>query len=351
MQTGKDFIFIFIIFTVSIVSLILYSSNILEPVQKIEAQNSQLKFSFVEKWGSNGSGPSKFVRPHDVNFDSKGFVYVSDRELNNIQKFTHNGTFIKMWGSKGSGDGQFRVPYSIGVDPKGKIYVVDRENHRIQKFDSDGTFLAKAGNGKGNADNQLNRPEDIAFSPFGVFVTDTGNDRILKFNSSFILVNKWGSKGTGEGQFIHPHAIDIDSKGNVFVGELNRPGVQVFDINGKFLKKWGSKGTVDGQFSVPQEHIAVDKQDRVYIVDGESNPRVQIFDTDGHFLGKIGSHCQMSAGEGCMDPDGPGPLELGDGQFSKPEHVSIDSQGKVYVVDRGNKRIQVFVPIADDLSK
>ena len=47
------------------VNLILLSSIILEPVQKIEAQNSQLKFSFVEKWGSNGSGPSKFVRPHD----------------------------------------------------------------------------------------------------------------------------------------------------------------------------------------------------------------------------------------------------------------------------------------------
>ena len=93
MQTGKDFIFIFIIFTVPMASLILYSSNILEPVQKIEAQNSQLKFSFIEKWGSNGSGLSKFVRPHDVGFDLKGFVYVSDRELNNIQKFTHNGTF------------------------------------------------------------------------------------------------------------------------------------------------------------------------------------------------------------------------------------------------------------------
>ena len=34
----------------------------------------------------------------------------------------------------------------------------------------------------------------------------------------------------------------------------------------------------------------------------------------------------MSPGEGCIDPDGSGPLELGDGQFSKPEHVS-DSEG------------------------
>jgi NHL repeat-containing protein len=31
------------------------------------------------KWGSNGSGPGQFVRPHDVAFDSKGNVYVSDR--------------------------------------------------------------------------------------------------------------------------------------------------------------------------------------------------------------------------------------------------------------------------------
>ena len=35
-----------------------------------------------------------------------------------------------------------------------------------------------------------------------------------------------------------------------------------------------------------------------------------------------------------------------DGQLTKPEHVSIDSQGNLYVVDRGNARIQVFEPIS-----
>ncbi|HSA73416.1 MAG TPA: hypothetical protein VLD84_05615, partial [Nitrososphaeraceae archaeon] len=83
-----------------------------------------------------------------------------------------------------------------------------------------------------------------------------------------------------------------------------------------------------------------DSQDRVYIVNGASNPRVKIFDTSGHYLGKIGSYCKISTGEGCVDPDGLGPLELGDGQFPKPEHVSIDSLGNVYVVDRGNVKIK-----------
>jgi hypothetical protein len=35
-------------------------------------------------------------------------MYVSGRDNNSIQKFTHNGTFILKWGSKGIGDGQFK---------------------------------------------------------------------------------------------------------------------------------------------------------------------------------------------------------------------------------------------------
>jgi hypothetical protein len=256
-----------------------------------------------------------------------------------------------MWGSKGSGNGKFSIPYSIGIDSQDKIYVVDRENHRIQIFDTNGTFIGKVGNGRGHGDNQFDRPEDIVLSPFGIFVADTGNNRIMKFDNNFTLIDKWGTKGTGDGKFIHPHAVDVDSKGNVYVGQLNEPGVQVFDSNGKFLKKWGSIGTGDGQSSIPQEHIAVDSKDRVYIVDGASNPRVQIFDTNGKFLGKIGTPCKMATGEGCTDSDGPGPLEKGDGQFSKPEHVSIDSDGNVFVVDRGNQRVQVFAPITNGSSQ
>jgi DNA-binding beta-propeller fold protein YncE len=72
-----------------------------------------------------------------------------------------------------------------------------------------------------------------------------------------------------------------------------------------------------GQFSIPQEQIAVDKNDRVYIVDGASNPRVQIFDANGHFITKVGT------------------VGSGDSQLRKPEHVSIDSDGNLFVVDRG----------------
>jgi hypothetical protein len=283
------------------------------------------QYKFVLKWGSFGDGDSQFKRPHDIAFDSKGNVYVSGRDNNNIQKFTHNGTFILKWGSKGSGDGQFSIPYSIGIDPSDHVFVVDRENSRIQEFDVNGTFINKW-YGVSSTD-KFNRPEDIVFSPYGIFITDTGNNRVLKVDNNFNLIKEWGTKGTGNGQFIHPHAIDVDSKGNVYVGVLNQPGVQVFNSNGTFLTKWGSSGTGPGQFSVPQEHIAIDKNDFIYIVDGASNPRVQKFFTNGTLVAVIGTKGS------------------GDGQLLKPEHPSIDNQGNLYVVDRGNARVQVFKPV------
>jgi DNA-binding beta-propeller fold protein YncE len=67
------------------------------------------------------------------------------------------------------------------------------------------------------------------------------------------------------------------------------------------------------------------------------------------FLFKWGSLCQLfdvlgGSGtlQGCVDPDGTGPLELGDGQFQQPGGLTLDSQGNVYVMDLGNHRIQKF---------
>ena len=75
------------------------------------------------------------------------------------------------------------------------------------------------------------------------------------------------------------------------------------------------------------EHLEVDnKQDMIYMVDGALNPRIQVFDTDGNFVTSIGTKGD------------------GDGELSKPEHINIDSSGNVYVVDRGNQRMQVFAP-------
>ena len=294
---------------------------------------SPINYCFNFKWGSEGSANGQFLRPHDVNFDSKGNVYVSDRDRNDIQKFTPNGTFLMKWGSEGNNAGQFNVPYSIEVDPFDNIYVVDRGNDRIQKFDENGKFVKQWDRPENinETDQEFASPEDMVINQKTgvIYITDTGNERVLKLDRNFSYISQWGSvdgKTSSErGKFNHPHGIDVDSKGDVYVNELENPRIQKFDENGKFVKQWGSEGKGKGEFTPLLEHLEVDsKQDRIFMVDGALNPRIQVFDTNGNFTTSFGASGN------------------GDGQFSKPEHVNIDSSGNVYVVDRGNQRMQVF---------
>jgi len=57
---------------------------------------------------------------------------------------------------------------------------------------------------------------------------------------------------------------------------------------------------------------------------------------------KWGSFCFLSTGDGCVDPDGEGPLELGDGQFKILHGIAVDSSDRIIVIDTNNNRIQVF---------
>ena len=156
------------------------------------------------------------------------------------------------------------------------------------------------------------------------YVTDTGADRVIKFDQNFDFISQFGSTGDGPGEFEHPHGIGIDSVGNVYVNDAFSPRIQKFTKDGFFIKQWGSLGTGNGQFTLPLEHLEVDSTDKVFMVDSESNPRVQLFDTEGNFITKFGE---------------PG---SGAGELDIPEHVGVDSQGNVYVVDRGDRTMKVF---------
>jgi len=275
------------------------------------------QYCFDFQWGSQGTGNGQFIRPHDVVFDSSGVVYVLDRSRADVQKFTPGGQFISKFGSAGSDAGEFLEPYSMLIDPADNLYIVDKENDRIQKLTTNGILLLAVGG--------FSTPEDMAIDKTGNFyVTDTGADRVIKFDQNFTYISEFGSTGDGPGEFEHPHGIGIDSVGNVYVNDGFSPRIQKFTKDGFFIKEWGSLGTGNGQFTLPLEHLEVDSTDKVFMVDSESNPRVQLFDTEGNFITKFGE---------------PG---SGAGELDVPEHVGIDSQGNVYVVDRGDRTMKVF---------
>jgi 6-bladed beta-propeller/NHL repeat len=120
--------------------------------------------------GVSGSGPDTFDQPTDVVVAPNGDIFVTDSHRNGrnnrVVKFRKDGTFVKAWGRKGSGPGEFSEPHSIAMDSRGRLFVADRENNRIEIFDQDGAFLDQW--------RQFGRPSGVTIGPDDtIYVADS----------------------------------------------------------------------------------------------------------------------------------------------------------------------------------
>jgi DNA-binding beta-propeller fold protein YncE len=88
------------------------------------------------KAGVSGSGADLFDQPTDVVVAPSGDIFVTDSHRNGknnrVVRFTKDGKYVKEWGKKGSGPGEISEPHTIALDSRGRVFVGDRENNRIQ---------------------------------------------------------------------------------------------------------------------------------------------------------------------------------------------------------------------------
>ena len=149
---------------------------------------------------------------------------------------------------------------------------------------------------------------------------------ILRFDADGNLIQSFG-----EGLFVRPHGFHIDRDGFIWAtDQLGRDGRghQVFKFNqdGEVLLTLGTKG-IGGEgpdtFNGPTD-VAIGANGDIFVTDGHFNNRVVKFSEDGSFIQAWGSK-------------GTAP-----GQFDLPHTIAIDSQGRVFVGDRSNARIQIF---------
>jgi len=185
------------------------------------------------KAGVSGSGPDLFDQPTDVAIGDNGDIFVTDSHRNGknnrVVKFTRDGRFIKEWGRKGSGPGELSEPHTIAIDSRGRLFVGDRENNRIQIFDQDGRYLEEW--------RQFGRPS-------GIFITkddtiyvadsesgpDTGAHELPGIKKGIRI----GSARTGEvTAFIEDmesttpdhsgaEGVGVDAQGNVYGAVVRR---------------------------------------------------------------------------------------------------------------------------------
>ena len=96
--------------------------------------------------GKPGGGvdPDFFYQPNDVIVSPRGEIFVSQghgRGRSEILKFSKDGMLIKRFGKTGTAHGEFDQPHALAFDSKGRLFVGDRNNNRIQILDQDGNFL------------------------------------------------------------------------------------------------------------------------------------------------------------------------------------------------------------------
>lgn len=159
----------------------------------------------------------------------------------------------------------------------------------------------------------------IPFATVTVFDGATG-DQIAEWGKDFFLM---------------PHGLSIDAQDNVWLTDVQRHQVFKFSNDGELLLELGTArvpGEDASHFNLPTD-VAVLPGGDFYVSDGYENARVVKFSRSGEFEFQWGNK-------------GSGP-----GEFDLPHGISVDEEGRIYVADRSNLRVQVFNASGDYLSE
>ena len=91
-----------------------------------------------------GEDQTHLNQPTDMAITPSGEVFISDGYVNSrVVHYDRSGKFVNSWGKLGTGPGEFSLPHGIALDSRGRLYVVDRNNARIQVFEQSGKYLTE----------------------------------------------------------------------------------------------------------------------------------------------------------------------------------------------------------------
>ena len=188
--------------------------------------------------GEPGEDDTHFNRPTDIAITPKGDLFVSDGYGNRrVVHFDAQGKFVKAWGGFGSAPGQFVLPHMIVVDSRGVLYVADRNSGRIQLFDQEGQFL-------GLWDNLI-MPWGLWISPQdelwvcgsspqwwrkGGEYPPPKDQMFMRFSTDGRLQQLWtvpvGTEQPGACDWVH--CVAVDAEGNLYAGDIQGKRLQKF---------------------------------------------------------------------------------------------------------------------------
>lgn len=218
-------------------------------------------------------------------------------------------------------DAGLHMPVYVAVNPKTQaVYVTDRGTNKLYMYDAEGAY---SGTLKPHGET-LWGPLAVATDAAGlIYVADAGT------SDQFVWVL------TEEGEVVRTigrdagisfaNGIAVHEDGRVFVSDSNHGRVLAFSPEGELLGTL-ARGEAEAPMGLPRG-LAVGPGARLYIVD-TTNAIVRIYRT-GDEIPTFGALF--------------GELGAGGGQFLYPNGIAADEHGRIYVTDRENNRLQVWV--------
>ena len=191
------------------------------------------------------ASPEYFYQPNDVATAPNGDIFVAEGHgggNNRVLKFDKTGKFIKEWGKLGTGPGEFDQPHALAFDSRGRLFVGDRNNNRVQVFSQDGTFVQEF--------RQFSRPSGIFIKNDVLYVADSESESVSGNHNGWKRGLRWGNIKDGKVLGFIPdpdtrtrsdatpyngtsaaEGVAVDKDGNIYSAEVGPRAVK------KYVKK------------------------------------------------------------------------------------------------------------------
>jgi len=208
-------------------------------------------------------------------------------------------------------------PRALAGSPAGELYLMDKSG-LIRVFDRAGRERLQAR----TPAIEKGTPSAMAWHPAGLLlVADSHYGQVLVYSPELELRGRWGQHGREPGSFMLLTGIACDAEGLVYVSDQGDDiaRIQVFDLEGRLQRVIGQFGSRVGELNRP---MGLDVFGEELAVADSLNHRVQVFDLVGNPLRGFG--------------------RLGEalGDFKYPYDVSYDAEGRLFVAEQGNHRLQ-----------
>ena len=184
-----------------------------------------------------------FRNPTDMAIAADGTVYICNRSYENrpdgvhITVITMDEDYVTEFGAYGESDGEFMWPTSVALDSKGNVYIAEREGNGVRKVDANGVMSIFSGTGEfgysGDGGPALTAlwgaPKALRCDHRDdLIVVDTENNavRFIDVKTAIVTTIAGGHQG-GDGDggpatdagLERPHGCGIDRQGNLFIAD------------------------------------------------------------------------------------------------------------------------------------